>query len=211
MNAIEIIMHRSLFHDRPSVKAAGKEVTSASLAKLAVSQLARHFDEGLQVEVFEFAPSTAEAYSLKARIEAPKIAGLLRDDLPSAVENFEERFRAAIQPFSFTKIDIAAIILDGVRHGWEDLLDVRMDQWVSSGKHVLSLSPDEVLIATVKQVGDFAILEVTQAFDGVSYFVVAKIDDNGMAQPVQGGLEWDEAEVELGQRVGSTSTMSIRF
>ena len=208
MNAIEIIMHRSLFHDRPSVKAFGGEVTSASLAKLAISQLNQHFDEGLQVEVIEFAPSTAEAYSLKSRIAAPKLAGLLRDDLPEAVEDFEERFRAAIQPFSFTKIDIESIVLDGHRHQWQDLLDVRMDQWISSGKHVLSLSPDQVLAATVKQVGDFAILEDTES----SCFVVAKIDEDGKAQPLQGGLDgMNDAEETLREHIGPTPTMSIRF
>lgn len=208
MNAVEIVMHRSLSRDRAALRNLGREQTSANLATLAVSDLRERFKGTRKVEITEFSPSTTESYALKAQVEAPEFAGLLRDDLPEAAEYFEERFRAAIQPFSFTRIDIESIVLDGYRHQWQDLLDVRMDQWISSGKHVLSLSPEEVLTATVKQVGDYAILEDSES----SCFVVAKIDENGRAQPVQGGLDtMNEAEETLREHIGATPTMSLRF
>lgn len=208
MNAIEIVMHRSLSHDRAAVRSSGRVPSSASLAKMAVSELGHHFDSTFQAEVTEFSPMTTDSYVLKARIAAPGFAGLLRDDLPEAAETYEKRFGAAKGPFGFSNIEIDAIVLDGNRHQWLDLLDVRRDQWVSSGKFVLSLSAAEVLDATVKQVGDFAILEDRNE----SCFAVAKIDENGMAQPIQGGLDgMNDAEEILREKVGSSSTMSIKF
>lgn len=207
MNAIEIILHRSMPDDRSTIRTAGEELTSAALARLAVSQLRNQFEDGERIEVTEFSPLTEDSYTLKARIGAPRLSGVLRDDIPEAVEYFEERFSLSKAKYRFTDIEIESILVDNTRYQWIDLLDVRRDHWISSGKHVCTLSASEVLKATVKQVGDYAILEDNES----SCLVVAKIDEDGMAQPIQGGLDaLNDAEEVLREHIGALPTMSIK-
>lgn len=108
-------------------------------------------------------------------------------------EAFENRLKTAL--VAGTLVDFGQTTIKTLKqtHIWWDILDAQRTYAIRNGINLKDYDTDEVAAATVLQIGDHAVLE-----DGAAdCYVVARINEDGLCDPIKGDLSLADAEAML--------------